>query len=103
MPPRSLLTLRHCLRARLILPHNLPAEIHERLIHIRAPSRARLIIRSVSPTLTDGEGSGTGDGAVFFEVGLIADNDEGDTRIVFDADDLLAELVELVEAAEGCD
>ena len=103
MPPRSLLALRHRLRARLILSHNLPAEIHERLVHIRPPPRARLVVWGVSPPLTHGEGSGAGDGAVFFEVGLVADNHEGHAWIVFDADYLFAQLVKLVKTTKGCD
>lgn len=47
------------------------------------------------------EGAGAGDGAVFFEVGFIADNDERDEGVVFDADDLVAEFVKLSEGGQG--
>ena len=57
----------------------------------------------MAPTLRDGEGARAGDSAVFFEVGFVADDDEGDALVVFDADDLFAEFVEFVEGGEGGD
>lgn len=45
--------------------------------------------------------AGAGDGAVFFEVGFVADDDERDTGVVFDADDLVAEFVEFGEGSQG--
>lgn len=53
--------------------------------------------------LGDLESACTGHGAVFFEVGLVADDDDGDVGIVFDTDDLVAELGQLVKTAGGCD
>lgn len=47
------------------------------------------------------EGFGAGDGAVFFEVRFVADDDEGDEGIVFDADDLVAEFVEFGKGGQG--
>ena len=47
------------------------------------------------------ERTGAGDGAVFFEVGFITDDDEWDQRVVFDADDLIAEFVEFREGVHG--
>lgn len=75
-----------------VLADNLPAEIHKRLVYIRSPPRARLVIGSVAPVLGDAEGAGAGDGAVFFKVAFVADDDEGNGGVVFDADDLVAEL-----------
>lgn len=101
-PPRTRLQLPQ-LRIRLILADDLPAEIHKRLIDIGSPSRGRLVIRGVAPALGDGERAGPRDGTVILEIGFVADDDKGDALVVFDADDLLAELVEFVEGAEACD
>lgn len=96
--------------ARLHLPHlrrghiladNLPAEIHKRLVHIGPASRARFVIRRVAPVLADGEGARSGDGAVFFEIGFVAHDDERNSRVVFDADNLVAEFVEFRQGGEG--
>lgn len=84
-----------------VLPDNLPTQIHKRLVHVRSPSRAGFVIRRVVPGLGDREGAGARDGAVFFEIGLVADDDEGDVGVVFDADDLVAEFVQFGEGGEG--
>lgn len=89
------------LRRRHILADDLPAEIHKGLVHIRAAPRARLVIRRVAPVLADGEGARAGDGAVFFQIGFVAYDDEGDARIVLDPNDLVAEFVEFGEGGEG--
>ena len=47
------------------------------------------------------EGAAAGDGAVFFEVGFVTDDDEGDEGVIFDADDLVAKFVKFGEGAEG--
>lgn len=57
----------------------------------------------MAPALGDGERAGSRDGTVVLEVGFVTDDDEGDALVVFDTDDLLAELVEFVEGAETCD
>ena len=46
------------------------------------------------------KGAGARDGAVFFEVGFIADDDEGDEGVVFYSDDLVAEFVEFGEGRQ---
>lgn len=46
--------------------------------------------------LGEGEGSRSGHCPVFFEVGFVSDDDDGDVLVIFDADDLLAELGEFV-------
>ena len=47
------------------------------------------------------KGLGAGDGAIFFQVGFVADDDEGDERVVFDSDDLVAKFVEFGEGGQG--
>ena len=91
------------LRCRIVLPDNLPAEIHKGFIDIRSPARTRFVIGRPPPALRDTEGAGAGHGAVFFEVALVADDDEGDALVVFDADDLVAEFVEFGKGGEGGD
>ena len=105
MPPRRPIPSFHLpnLRRRIVLPDNLPAEIHKGFIDVRPSARARFVIGCVPPALGDTEGAGAGHGAVFFEVTLVANDDEGDTLVVFDADDLVAEFVELGEGGEGGD
>ena len=51
--------------------------------------------------MADLKGTGAGDGAVFFEIGLVANDDKGDERVVFDADDLVPKLVEFGKGGEG--
>ena len=47
------------------------------------------------------KGAGAGDGAVFFEIRFVADNDKGNEGVVFDADNLVAEFVEFGEGGQG--
>lgn len=89
--------------SRHILADNLPAEIHKRLVDICPPSRARFVIRGVAPALADGERARTRHRPVFFQVGLVAHNDEGNARIIFDADDLVAQFVQFGQRGEGGD
>lgn len=49
------------------------------------------------------KGLGAGDGAIFFEVGFVANDDKGDKRVVFDSDDLVAEFMEFGEGGERGD
>ena len=86
-----------------ILANNLPAEIHKGLVDTGSPPSTSLVVRGVTPAGGDGEGASAGDGPVFFEVGLVADDDEGDAGVIFDADDLFAQFVEFVEGGEGGD
>ena len=85
---------------RHVLTDNLPAEIHKRLVHVAPRARARLVIGLV-PRLGDLEGLAARDGAVFLEVGFVADDDEGGQGVVLYADDLVAEFVKFGEGGEG--
>ena len=77
-----------------ILADDLPAEVHEGLVDVAAcPGRA-LVVGGVVPGAGDGEGARARHGPVFFQVALVADDDEGDERVVFDAYDLVAEFLE---------
>ena len=49
------------------------------------------------------EGLGAGDGAIFFKVGFIADDDKGDKRVILDSNDLVAEFVEFGEGGQRGD
>ena len=89
------------LRSRHILADNLPAEIHKRLVNICPPSRARFVVRGVAPALADRECTCTRHRPVFFQVGLVAHDDEGNARIIFYADNLVAEFVKFGEGGEG--
>lgn len=91
------------LRGGHILADNLPAEIHKGLVDIGPPPRTRLVIRRIPPRLADAEGARARHGPVFFQVGFVADNDQGNALVVFDAHDLVAELVELGEGGQGGD
>ena len=57
----------------------------------------------MAPPLRDGERTRARHRPVFLQVGLVAHDDEGDALVVFYAHDLLAQFVQLVEAAEACD
>lgn len=91
------------LGSRHILADNLPAEIHERLIDICPPSRARFVVRRVAPALADRECARTRHRPVFFQVGLVAHNDEWNARVIFDANNLIAEFVQFGQGREGSD
>ena len=66
----------------------------EQEIHTSSP-RTRFIIRRITPALTQAEGFASGHHSVTFQIGLVAYNNDRHMLIVFDADDLLAELLEL--------
>lgn len=91
------------LRSRHILADNLPAEIHKRLVDICPPSRARFVVGGVSPALANRECARTRDRPVFFQVGLVAHNDEGNSRIIFYANNLVAEFVQFGQGGERGD
>lgn len=86
-----------------ILADNLPAEIHKRLVDICPPSRARFVVGCVAPALADRECARTRHRPVFFQVRLVAHNDEGNARIIFYADNLVAEFVQFGQGGEGGD
>ena len=90
-------------RHRRVLPHDLPAEVPEDVVDVGAAPRRGFVVRRVAPALRDGEGAGTRDGAVFLEVGLVADEDDGRVRVVLDPDDLFSELRQFEEAVEARD
>ena len=94
--PRQPLHLPNLTR-RVVFADDLPAEVHKGFVHVPSGSGRCFVIGCVVPGLGDLEGAGAGDGAVFLEVGLVADDDEGDEGVVFDADDLVAEFVEFVQ------
>ena len=48
------------------------------------------------------KGFGAGYGAVFFEIRLVADDDNRDGGVVFDADDLVSEFIEVRKGSQGC-
>ena len=87
-----------------VLPDDLPTHVHKHLVHVQPAPRAGLVIRDVAPHLRDLEGLGARDAAVVFEVGLVADEHDGDGRVVIlHVRDLLAQLAELRERGGGCD
>ena len=91
------------LRGRHVLADDLPAEIHKRFVHISAAAGARFVVWSVSPVLGDGKGARARHGPVFFEIGFVADDDERDGGIVFDAHDLVPQFVKFGKGGEGGD
>ena len=88
---------------RRVLPHDLPAEVAEDVVDVGAVPGRGFVVRRVAPALRDGEGARTRDGAVFLEVGFIADEHDGCVRVVLDPDDLFAELGQLEQAVETRD
>ena len=51
--------------------------------------------------MRDLKGFGAGYGAVFFEVRFVADDDNRDGGVVFDADDLVSEFIEVRKGSQG--
>ena len=47
------------------------------------------------------KGFGAGYGAVFFEVAFVTDDDNRDGGVVFDANDLVSEFIEVREGSQG--
>lgn len=87
----------------LVPPYNLSTKVPEALVNVRATPGAGLVIRRIPPGLRDIKGTGAGDGTVFFEVALVADKHYGYRRVIFDADNLVAQLGEFVEGGKGSD
>jgi hypothetical protein len=79
-----------------VLTDDLATQIDKDFVYISAASGRSLVVRGVAPILGEAEGAGARYGTVFFEVGFVADDHEGDFLVVFDADDLFAEFGELV-------
>ena len=57
----------------------------------------------MAPPFRDGERARARHRPVFLQVGLVAHNDERDALVVFYPHDLIAQFVQLVEAAEARD
>ena len=91
------------LSRRVVFADYLPAEIHKCFVHIPSRPRGCFIIWGVVPGLGDLEGLGAGDGAVFFKVRFVADDDKGHERVIFDSNDLIAEFVEFGKGGQGGD
>lgn len=91
------------LRGRNVLSDNLPAEIHKGLVNVCPPPCACFVVGRVSPALGDPKCARAGDCTVFFEVAFVADNDEWDALVVFNANDLVTEFVEFGEGGKGGD
>ena len=85
---------------RHITRHNLPRQIYKRLVHIPSCPGTRFVVRCPAPALRDTEGAGTANRAVFFQVALVANDDEGGERVILDAHNLVAEGGKLVEGGE---
>lgn len=71
-------------------------------MHTSSP-RTGLIIRCISPALAQTKGLTSGNHTIAFKIGFVTDDDNRDVLVVFDADDLLAQLLELVEGGAGGD
>lgn len=80
----------------LVFHDDLSAEVDKGFVDVCSSPRAGFEIRYV-PFAGYGEGAGARYGAVFFEVGFVADEDHGDVVVFFYSPYLLAELGELVE------
>ena len=85
---------------RNILADNLPTKIHKGLIDIPARSSTCFVVRGAVPGGGDGEGARARDGPVFFEIALVADDDERHERVVFDPHDLVAEFLQFDQGGE---
>ena len=92
-------TLALAIRARIlawralgILLHDLTTQVDEDLIDVCATTRRSLVVRRIVPALCERKGFSARDGTVFFQVGFVADDHDGDGFVVFDADDLFAEF-----------
>ena len=83
-------------RALQVFADDLAAQVDEDFVDVCAAPGGRLVVWGVAPGLGEAEGAGSGDGAVFFEVGFVADDDQRDFFVVFNADDLFAEFGEFV-------
>lgn len=86
-----------------VLADDLATEIDEDFVHVGAAPGRGLVVWGVAPGLGQAEGTGTRHGAVFFEVGLVADDHERDFFVVFDADDLFADFGEFMKRGHAGD
>lgn len=74
-----------------------------RATQLTSPPCRRLIVRRISPALAQSKSFRATHHTITLEVRFVADDDDGDVLVIFDADDLLAKLGELVEAAPAGD
>jgi hypothetical protein len=79
-----------------VLTDNLATQIDKDFVYIGAAPGRGLVVWGIAPILGEAEGAGAGNCTVFFKVGFVTDDHEGDFFVVFDADDLFAEFGELV-------
>ena len=86
-----------------IFPDDLAAQVHKGLVHVPAGAGRGLVVRRIVPGGGDGEGARAGDGPLVFEVALIAHDDDGHEGVILDADNLVAEFLELGQGGEGGD
>lgn len=80
-----------------ISSNDLSAEIYKHLVDVRSASCAGFVVGTVAPCLADGKCARSRDGAVFFQIGFVADKNNRYAFVVFYADYLVAELGEFVE------
>ena len=85
-----------------IFADDLPAEIHENFVDVSSPSSRGLIVWSIAPALRQFVRHLPRHRAVVLQIGLVTYDDEGDIRVVFDADDLLPQLGQFMQATHAC-
>ena len=90
-------------RPRTVLLYDLRTKVQKHLVDVRPPSGTGLVVRLLTPRLSQLESSSSGHDTVVFHVGFVPDHDERDVFVVFDADDLFAQLGELVEGVHVAD
>jgi hypothetical protein len=91
------------LRGLQILANNLATQIDKDLVHVCATTGGCLVVRRIAPALRERKGACARHGAVFFEIGFVADYDNGHFGVVLDADDLFADFGEFVERGHARD
>lgn len=85
------------LHSTTILLQYLTAQVGESLIDVDAPSSRGLIVGLGTPLLSQLESSSSRDYAILLHIALVAHDHHGNVIVIFDADNLLSELRELVE------
>jgi hypothetical protein len=86
-----------------VFADDLAAKVDEHLIDVGSSTSRGLVVRGISPYLRDLECPSPGDDTVFFEVGLVSYDDERNVLVIFDVNDLLPQLGELLQAAHAGD
>ena len=85
-----------------IFADDLSAKIDKDLVDVGSPSSGGLVIRSIAPALRQLVRHLPRYSAVVLEIRLVAYDDEGDTWVVLDANDLLSQLGQFMQAAHAC-